>query len=74
MVNALRERGWDPQLQLIPGHEGVYSNEQADELARQTADAPVDAPVDANASMKPVLQVSQRQIIRSHANEQWKVS
>ncbi|ODM16193.1 hypothetical protein SI65_08192 [Aspergillus cristatus] len=70
VVNALREQGWEPHLQWIPSHEGVYDNEQADELARQTADAPVDA----NASTEPVLRVSQRQILRSHANEQWKVS
>lgn len=69
-MDALREQGWEPHPQWIPGHEGVYSNEQADELARQTADAPVDA----NASTEPVLWASQRQTLRSHANEQWKFS
>ena len=34
LAAQLQGRGWNIQLQWLPGHEGVYGNERADALAK----------------------------------------
>ena len=39
-ASQLQERGWNIQLYWLPGHEGIYSNECADTLAKEAANSP----------------------------------
>ena len=66
-ASQLQERGWDIRLYWLPGHEGVYSNECADALAKEAANSP--AP---NGAEELTLMASTRRILRIEAANAWK--
>ena len=67
LAAQLQERGWNIQLQWLPGHEGVYGNERADALAKDATGSPA-----CGSTEEPVLMASTRRVLHMGEVEAWR--
>ena len=67
LAAQLQGRGWNIQLQWLPGHEGVYGNECADALAKDATGFPAR-----DDTEEPVLMASTRRVLCMGEVEAWR--